>query len=54
MEWSRQYHLEYKRYADALFAYDKALGLRPELAHAWNGCGCVFAELRRFDEAFAA
>jgi predicted O-linked N-acetylglucosamine transferase (SPINDLY family) len=43
-----------KRYDEAFAAYDKALGLKPDLAEAWLGRGNVFCDLKRYDEAFAA
>jgi predicted TPR repeat methyltransferase len=43
-----------RRYDESINAYDKALGLQPNLAEAWNGRGNVCTRLRRYGEATAA
>ena len=35
-------------------AYDQALALKPELAHAWLGRGNILGELKRHDQSLAA
>src|SRR5262249_580069 len=37
-----------------LAAYEKALSIKADLAGAWLGRGNVYADLKRYDEAFAA
>ena len=45
---------ELARYNEALAAYDRALGLKPDSAYACLGRGNVYGKLKRYDDAFAA
>lgn len=49
-----QYLLTKKRYAEALTAYYRAIGLDQNNSEAWIGCGTVLQEMEEYDRGIAA
>ncbi len=43
-----------RQYDNALTAYDRVLGSKPDLAEAWFGRGNVYLDLKQYDRALAA